>query len=307
MAKINKKVGFCIASPHRNENWYDWRVYNNLKQELQRLGYVYEKNAKNRIYFFGGALLNAYPDVNTFNHNSNNIALVYSHSYAVNSFEGFNHIFVASPTMKKFLWYRKIRRMLKLNFNYIPRYTGIDILPPFSSLTPNVEYRKEYDCDISFVGNIRVRPIVEDILEIVEKHQLDFKIFGHDWQNYQGNKAALKYWQGDVIPYQDIPSLAANSKVCLIDHHQDMKREATVSHKYIDLLMSGGCLICDNNPGAYQYKGLVYKDKISLERLVLDLIAKRTLRESIRDRQYEKVKELTTANAAKVLALKFIA
>jgi len=299
-------TSFCIGSPHKNVNWYDYRVYVNLIAAMESLGFKYQRNSANRIYFLGGPLRDKYTDIDNFEENANNIALMYCHSGSVQTLIPFSKIFVASLGMKIFTLVRKIKKADFYNPRYLKNMTGLTILPPFSSLQPNCDDDARYKCDISFVGNNRVRPIVEDVLGIVSKHNLNFKIYGDDWLNYQGSQNAIKYWAGATIPYEDIPNLAYNSRICLVDHHSEMNREGTVSSKYIDLSMSKACVISDNNWGVKAFAGKSYKTKADLEKLIIELLAKPSHRNNIIEKQYSLVKQNTTLNAALEISKYFI-
>jgi len=300
-------ASFCIGSPHKNKSWYDYRVYRNLIDELEALGHTLAVGSKNRIYFLGGPLRDKYPDIGSFDTAANNIALLYCHADKIHSWQGFNHIFVSSLGMKYFLLLRKLKRLDFFGKKYLPVWRKVKVLPPFSSLNHTPEVNDLYACDISFIGSERIRPIVEDILDIVKKYNLNFKIFGYGWDAYQGNKIAKKYWQGTGIPYDDFPILANSSKICLVDHPEDLNREATVSHKYIDLLASKACVISDYNLGVkYGYKGLTYKTKEELKKIVLSLLKDSALRESIKSRQFSLVAKQTTSQAVKEIAKCFL-
>ena len=298
---------FCIGSPHKNKNWYDYRVYQNLIDELEGLGHKYKVGAINRIYFLGAPLRDDYPDVGTFDPLANNIALLYCHADKIRNWHGFNHIFAASTGMKYFLLLRKLKKMDFSGKKYLPDWHKVKVLPPFSSLKNNSTVKKDYSCDISFVGSQRIRPIVEDTLDIVKKHNINFKIFGYDWDAYEGNPIAKDYWQGSGIPYEDFPALANSSKICLVDHPEDLNREATVSHKYIDLLASKACVISDYNLGVkYGYKGLTYKTRAELETMILKLLGDNKLRESIKLRQFSLAERLTTLETVKQIVKRFV-
>ncbi|UPW20076.1 hypothetical protein M0C34_07380 [Agarivorans sp. TSD2052] len=289
---------YCIASPHKNELWYDYRLYDNLKSELKLLGFNYRAGAKNRIYLLGGRVLHFYPEVGPFDEAANNIALSYCHFDQVKDYGIFNHVFFCSQRVQSKIYVDKRCRLPAAN---------IGIIRPFSSLTPSTTIDTKYSCDIAFIGTPRIRPIVEAILPIVEKHKLDFKLFGPNWDKYSGNNNAVKYWSGTSIPYKDISVLAHNAKLCLIDHHESMNQDGAVSHKYVDFLSAGSLVISDNNKNAKGfYKGLCFTSPDDLEPLVLKYLASKQLRTEQIALQLELLSKQTTALAARTLSEQFI-
>jgi len=278
---------FCIASKATSIYWYEHRITINLIEELEKLGCKYIKNSTNRIYLLGHPIVDKYKEVGKFDKEANNIALSISHPERCKSFDGFSKVFLASEGMQHYY-------LKKFNVRY-------EMLPPFSSLNPCNIVDDFYKCDIAFIGNIRKRQIVEDVLDIVEKHKLNFKIFGYNWKDYQGDKRAIKYWTGDVIPYQHFPILAHNASIVLIDHHQSMNDIGVVSHKYIDLVKADAYVISDYNKNAIQYAGIVYKNQKELETHILFRLNNPKLKSG----QYNWVRELTTGNAAKTLESHF--
>ena len=260
-------MNFCIASPHTTRYWYDYQVYCDLRKHLESLGFVYKTGSVNRIYFLGWPLNKEYADVGPFDPNCNNIALLWAHPRLVNKkqLEKFQHIFVSS-----------------VGYNEVLK-SDYPILAPSSVLRPKEQHIAGYSCDISFVGNTRVRPIVEKVLPMVRALGLSFKIWGYDWTQYQGNKGAISYWAGDVIPHYDIPILAHNSKVCLVDHHADMDEAGIISHKYIDFLMSGAFVLTMPNKEVLRYGGYFLESKEQLAALLVD----DDMRSKIKKAQYD--------------------
>lgn len=279
---------YCIASPHTSPFWYEYQIYTNLISSLSKLGYTYTPESHNRLYFLGFPMRHSYPDVPFYNKSCNNLALMFSHPqyYTSKLGEMFSNVFPSSP-------------------NYLSYIKSIDskvsatLLKPFSSLVPSDnEAIPDMKCDIAFVGNTRVRPLVEKIIPIVKKHKLNFKIWGYAWNTYQGNKEAIPYWQGSVIPYKDMPNLAKSAKILLCDHHGTMNQVGVVSHKYVDLLASKAFVIADDNKDIPLYKGVVFEG----EQQILSYLADSKKREDKVEEQYDIVKNLTTDNAAKLIS-----
>ena len=98
---------YCIASPHKDESWYDYRLYVNLIEALERQGHQFQAGAENRIYFLGGPLRKHYPKVGQFDPNANNIALIYCHFQKIFQLTHFDHVFVPSDKVKAHFLKRK--------------------------------------------------------------------------------------------------------------------------------------------------------------------------------------------------------
>lgn len=297
---------FCIASPHKDETWYDYRLYVNLKSMLESMGHVHQAGAKNRVYFLGGPLKKHYPKVGQFDQNANNIALIYCHFQKLHNLRQFDRVFVPSQGALDY-YHKKASSADTERSSPFSTEHPIEILRPFSSLLPSNKHKPRYSCDIAFMGTPRVRPIVEAIIDIVEKHQLDLKIIGPNWSLYPGNPAAKKYWVAKSVPYNEIPLLAKGAKINLNDHHHNMNAIGAVSHKYVDLISAGGFVLCDNNVDARSwYQGETFTDQASLESLVLHYLSNEEARANKQAQQYEIVKQQTTRNAAHCIARYFL-
>ncbi len=294
-------ISFCIASPHKNELWYDYRLYVNLKQSLINLGFKYEAASRNRIYFLGAPQRQFYPEVGRFDPNANNIAVLYSHAEKLEALAQFSSIFVCSDFVKDYL-------QNKFAVNTAPELLGnMKVLAPFSSLSPTQKTKPRYNCDISFIGTPRIRPIVEAILPIVQKHGLKFHLFGPNWDEYPGNSSAKDYFVAKSLPYEEIPMLARGSKICLIDHHQSMSEMGAVSHKYVDFIRAGAFVVSDNNKDAVSsYQGLSFDTPESLESLVLSYLERDDLRQQQILKQLSLTATHTTNAAAVTLAQAFV-
>ena len=297
-------TSFCIASPHKNVLWYDYQLYINLKHELEALGFRYRSASKNRIYFLGAPQLQFYPEVGKFDPTVNNIALVYSHAEKLLALNQFNKVFVCSEGVER-LFARKRLKGLEF-FKKNKPFTAeqpIEILRPFSSLRPTNHLMPKYDCDLSFIGTPRIRPIVEEVLPIAQAMGLKFNIYGPNWDKYEGNPLAKNYWVANKVPYTDIPKLAKGSKICLIDHHDSMSQIGAVSHKYIDFVMAGGFVISDNNRDAkHHYNGLCFDKNMPLSNLIQQYLGETEKRHKHKQIQQNIVASQTTALAAKQLA-----
>ena len=299
---------FCIASPHKNVLWYDYRLYENLKYELQQLGYEYRAAAKNRIYFLGAPQRHFYPEVGKFDASANNLALIYCHSEKLESINQFNKVFVCSEGVRTLLTRKKWLNFefFKQNKPFTPQ-APMEIIRPFSSLQPSTKTKPRYQCDVSFMGTPRIRPILEAVLPLVEKMGLRLNLYGPNWDKYQGHKNAAKYWVARSVPYEEIPMLAKGSKICLIDHHDMMNQIGSVSHKYVDFVMAGGFVICDNNKDAKEYYQGVCMDKPqNLEGLLKTYLADDSLREAQTQRQQKITSSQSTKAAALALAQYFV-
>ena len=301
-------MDFSIASPHKSELWYDYRLYVNLIEALESLGYKYRKNSNNRIYFLGAPRRHFYPDVGKFDSEANNLALAYCHFEKISSYNEFNKVFLPSNFVKKSVLNqrRKYSKIFKKN-SYLDKVSKIEIIKPFSSLTPESKMVDALICDLSFIGSPRIRPIVEDIIPIVKKHNLSFHIYGPHWDAYKGNSLASSFVKAAEIPYQDIPKLSAASKISLVDHHQSMNDIGSVSHKYVDLLSSGAFIISDKNKDAiHNYNGVCYSSKSELEDLVLYYLENESERKKVLARQMNIVKDNSTNEAARQISKFFL-
>lgn len=301
-------TSFCIASPHKNVLWYDYRLYENLKHELQELGYQYRAASKNRIYFLGAPQRHFYEEVGKFDPDANNIALIYCHSEKLESISQFNKVYVCSEGVGSLLKRKKWKNLefLKSEKNFTTRQP-MGIIRPFSSLTPSTRTKPRYQCDVSFMGTPRIRPILEAVLPLVEEMGLKLNLYGPNWDKYEGNSDASKYWIARSVPYEEIPMLAKGSKICLIDHHDMMNNIGSVSHKYVDFVMAGGFVISDDNKDARNfYKGVCMDDKNSLRDLLSTYLADDALRESHKLMQQDIMQQQSTKAAAIELAKNFI-
>ena len=297
---------YCIASPHKNELWYDHRLYVNLIEALKTLGHQHEAGAVNRIYFLGGPQRQFYPKVGTFDTNANNIALIYCHMESLQRLDLFDKVFVPSQFVKDYFEHKALELTSGSNYLFKTK-NNIDIIRPFSSLKPVSEHRPKYNCDVMFMGTPRVRPIVEAILNIVEKHQLKMHIIGPNWAEYSGNPAAKRYVTERSVRYYQIPQVVRGAKICLHDHHDSMNQFQTCSHKYIDMVSAGGFVISDKNEDVRNvYKGIVFEDEQQLESMVLRYLSEDVERQAIVEKQRSIMSEQTTLMAAKQLAAQFI-
>jgi hypothetical protein len=294
---------FCIASPHKNQLWYDYRLYLNLKHELCALGYTYRPGAVNRIYFLGGPQRQFYPEVGEFDNKANNIALIYCHAEKLQSISQFNKVYVCSEGIKQFL---AMQNLPHLNAPFISA-SAIDVIPPFSSLSPAQSTMPRYSCDISFMGVPRVRPALDALLPLLDELNLKLNLYGPGWDNYANNINLEKYWVARQIPYEDIPKLARGSKICLIDHHASMNEIGAVSHKYIDFVMSGAFVVSDYNIDAIQtYKGICFSEKNPLKTIIQTYLQDEQKRKAHVKMQQGLIERQTTKDAAITISANFL-
>ena len=305
---LAKMKSFCIASPHKNVLWYDYRLYENLKLELEKLGYRYQAAAKNRIYFLGGPQRQFYNEVGKFDAAANNIALIYCHAEKLESINQFNKVYVCSEGVQRFLSKQRIKNMDFLRSK--KRFTSqqsVEIIRPFSSLTPVQRTMPKYQCDVSFMGTPRIRPILEEVLPLVDELGLKLNLYGPNWDKYDGNPIAKNYWIARSVPYADIPMLAKGSKICLIDHHDTMNRIGSVSHKYVDFAMAGGFIISDINKDAETYyKGICFGQNQPLKELLIKYLSDDSSRQQHIDQQQHILKNQSTQSAAIEIAKNFV-
>ncbi|MBT1063501.1 hypothetical protein KJY73_07935 [Bowmanella sp. Y26] len=299
---------YCIASPHKNELWYDHRLYVNLKEELSALGYHYRAAAKNRIYFLGAPQRHFYPEVGKFDPTANNIALVYCHPEKLNRLDRFEHVFACSRGFKSFLdWQRwKNWEIFKSEKPFTTK-RPIQIIPPFSSLKPAGNTMPRYQCDVSFMGVPRIRPALEAVLPLVDELNIKLNLYGPGWHSYPGQGNPEKYWIAKQIPYEDIPKLALGSKVCLLDHHDTMNKIGSISHKYVDFVMSGGFVVSDYNRDAVKnYGGICFSEQRPLKDILIEYLNDEEKRRRHVLKQQSIMEKQTTRIAAERLASCFI-
>ena len=288
--------------------WYDYQLYVNLKEELEALGFQYRSASKNRVYFLGAPQLQFYPEVGKFDSSVNNIAVVYSHAEKLQALNLFNKVFVCSEGVEGLFNKKRLFsfELFKKDKPFTPKHT-LEILRPFSSLKPSNHLMPRYDCDISFIGTPRIRPILEEALPIVDAMGLKMQIYGPNWDKYQGNVLAKKYWVANRVPYADIPKLAKGSKICLIDHHESMNEIGVVSHKYVDFVMAGGLVISDNNRDARTYyKGLCFSKNLKLSTLIQQYLADIVKRDTQIAVQQSIIGSQTTHHAALAISKYFV-
>lgn len=301
-------ISFCIASPHKNILWYDYRLYVNLKYELEQLGYQYRSASRNRIYFLGAPQRHFYNEVGKFDPTMNNIAVIYCHAEQLGSLSQFNKVFVCSEGVGHFLRKKRLYGMEFLKKKKVfTSKTPIDILRPFSSLTPARTTMPKYECDVSFMGTPRTRPILDAVLPLVDELGIKLNLYGPGWDNYTGGVNLKKYWVARQIPYEDIPKLAKGSKICLIDHHETMNKIGSVSHKYIDFIMAGGFVVSDYNRDAIKYyKGICFSEKRPLKGILREYLADGEKRKEHTSMQQLMIIDQTTHIAACKLAACFV-
>lgn len=311
-ASVNSDMGkmkyYCIASPHKDERWYDHRLYLNLQKELSALGYLHQAGAKNRIYFLGGPQRLFYPKVGQFDPAANNIALVYCHAEKLKSLNQFNKVFVCSDGFKRYFQMRKWRDLEFLRKDkYFTTKQAIEVIRPFSSLTPASQTMPRYQCDVSFMGVPRIRPALEEVLPLVDELGVKLNIYGPGWHSYPGKGNPEKYWIAKTIPYEDISQLARGSKICLVDHHESMNRIGSVSHKYIDFVMAGGFVVSDYNRDAEKYyKGICFSERRPLKEIIKEYLNDDEKRKAHVLMQQKIIIDQTTRAAAVQLAECFV-
>ena len=300
-------IDFCIASPHKNELWYDYRLYVNLKEALVSLGFRYRAASKNRIYFLGAPQLQFYPEVGKFDPQANNIALVYCHVENLTSINQYDSVFVCSDYFKEYLENKGSKCGDPGKDESFDCVKAINVIRPFSSLQPATQTMPRYKCDVSFMGTPRKRPALEALLPLVEPMGIKLNLYGPGWDRYEGNYDLEQYWIARQIPYEDIPKLARGSKICLIDHLDTMNEIGSVSHKYIDFVMSGGFVISDHNKDAINtYNGVCFDDQESLKALLEAYLFDEEKRQRHATSQQIAIVNQTTRSAAAELAKCFI-
>jgi len=106
---------------------------------------------------------------------------------------------------------------------------------------------KEKDLDLVFVGNnigtgrLTMRRVIAEARELERR----LAVWGKGWEEILPNDV----WQGDFIPWQELPDIYRRAKVVLNDHHPDMLRNGFVNNRTFDVLACGTQLVTDSLSG----------------------------------------------------------
>jgi len=286
---------FTIASPYGSIYCYDYVVFLSLKQSLEKLGYKFDRNSNNRIYLMGYPMGRQYKDCGPFDTKKFNISLIgsyYDYIKHRGEVDCFDFTYCSSPQGYQYL-------LDKFNFKadglwnlYSP--FGNDILPQFQP-NNNIEIK---ECDVAFCGNARVRPAVEELMVVLEKHpELKFYYYGFNIKNYRGTQKVKSHWIGDILSYYKYPEFAQKTKVVLLDMHDSMSDIGMPSFKYIDFLMNKAfVLVYKNKYAKDQLKGATFQHNDvlpgDLENKLMFYLNNPEERQKVIDRQYQLVKDV---------------
>ena len=134
---------------------------------------------------------------------------------------------------------------------------------------PHPEIAKEFD--LIFVGNntgagrLAMRQIIADLLPT--RHRL--AVWGNGWQG----KLAEGVWQGEFVPWRELPSLYARGRIILNDHQPDMKEYGFVNNRTFDALACGATVVSDSVASLHELLPVPsYKNRKELRRLVDGLL-----------------------------------
>ena len=151
---------------------------------------------------------------------------------------------------------------------------------------PHPEIAKEFD--LIFVGNntgagrLEMRKIIADLLPT--RHRL--AVWGNGWQG----KLADGIWQGEFVPWQELPALYARGRIILNDHQPDMKEHGFVNNRTFDALACGAVVISDSVASLRDVMAVrSYTTRKELRRLVESLLTGQTGKnsEALRNRVLE--------------------
>jgi GT2 family glycosyltransferase len=114
---------------------------------------------------------------------------------------------------------------------------------------------KEKDLDVVFVGNnigtgrLKMRRVVAEALRLGRP----LAVWGKGWKGLLPDDV----WQGEFLPWGELPDTYRRAKVLLNDHHPDMLCNGFVNNRTFDVLACGAQLVTDSLSGLEQELGCV--------------------------------------------------
>jgi len=230
--------------------WGDYWVKENLLKSFRELGATCEvspEDADATIYLWGSKFPQRKNWPFGYNPKSVNILWLYSHPDNMNEIElsRYNMVFTLSKSYVSFL------RKLGSRISIMP-----DPLLSCSSFNPPA-VDTNYQSDITFVGNARGALTYgrEAVYWLDPPVNTKVNIYGAKWEIPKFNTLVYKYLKDRYYPYERLNQLYHNSKINLIDGHQDMCRWGFVPMKLFDVLSSRGFPLMMYNNGVKEIFG----------------------------------------------------
>jgi O-antigen biosynthesis protein len=201
--------------------WGDYWFKENLINEFRKAGWpVDNRSPKILLHLFGEPISDLPED-------TYNILWIHSHPDRITReiLKKYQKVYCISR--------RFIEKIKKMGFDAEFLMIPTAMIPAFCE--------KKYD--IVFVGNTRQnkpRKIIRDLGSSL----YNVKIWGWGWKGLIPDE----WFGGEYYDNELLNTLYASSKVVLNDHHDDMRREAFINPRVLDVLASGGFVISDYVP-----------------------------------------------------------
>lgn len=132
-----------------------------------------------------------------------------------------------------------------------------------------------YAYDLVFVANGKAgqgRKIIRDLMSFGDKWTSRLKVWGEGWEQILPAECiGGLYYDNDKLS-----ELYASARVCLNDHHEDMRREGFLNPRILDIMAAGGVVLSDDLAGASDLFGdalLTYRTPEELDRLLTRLFS----------------------------------
>ncbi len=146
---------------------------------------------------------------------------------------------------------------------------------PFLQATDPEQFRPlglEKRFDLVFVGNnngadrLGMRQIIADLLPT--SHRL--AVWGAGWED----KLPEGVWQGEFVPWHELPMVYNSSRIVLNDHQPEMKSHGFVNNRTFDAAACGAIVVSDSVAGMDEVLPVFnYKTRDELQKLVDDLLS----------------------------------
>lgn len=173
--------------------------------------------------------------------------------------EAYDAVFVASS-----MWAETLRGRIETPVFFLPQATDPEHFQPASD--------REKKFDLVFVGNNAgksrgdMRPIVRDLLPT--RHTL--AVWGQGWED----RLPPGVWRGRFVPWKDLPSVYAQARIVLNDHHLTMKEHGFINNRTYDALACNASVVSDAVPGLEALpRAVTYRDAADLRKIVDTLLA----------------------------------
>jgi len=149
----------------------------------------------------------------------------------------------------------------------------IPVLPFLQATDPELfrPLKMEKRFDLVFVGNnngadrLGMRQIIADLLPT--RHRL--AVWGAGWED----KLPAGVWQGEFVPWHELPRLYNSSRIVLNDHQPEMKSHGFVNNRTFDAAACGAIVVSDSVAGMDEVLPVFsYGTRDELRKLVDDLL-----------------------------------